>query len=198
VAFSQAEVELRILEVLKKNAVEKGLTNSELLKKCGSAMQRSFAAFFKRKRAGTEDVKGLLYDLWRRGLVFFEPPNRRQRAGRVWDMESAQTIFPSACPPGLAPPGSGKATDVSQKALRAAYEKFVPEHLGGFVPIFKVRRELGWQRQAFDGLLQDLNERYDPVVELHAADPADLSEEEKRDSLWQESRLMVRMRWRER
>jgi hypothetical protein len=195
--LSQEELERGILEVLKKHATTKGLTNSELLKKCGSLMKRSFAVLFKRKEVGAEDVKGFLYDLWRKGLVFFEPPNRGQRVGRIWGMESARTVFPLACPSTLPLNGPKHVTDARRGALKAAYDKFVPEHLGGFVPIFKVRRELGWSTQTFDSLLQDLNERDDPLVELHAADPADLTEGERRDSLRKGTRLLVRMRWRE-
>jgi hypothetical protein len=197
VAISQDELESGILKLLKKHAAIKGLTNSELLKKCGSVMKRSLAALLKRKEVGTEDIKGLLYVLWRKGLLFFEPPNRGQRVGRVWDMASARNVFLLACPFTASRNGSTETKKVSQEALKAAYDKFVPEHLGGFVPIFKVRRELGWPRPAFDGLLQNLNERHNPVVELHAADPADLTERERRDSLWQGGRLLVRMRWRE-
>lgn len=196
-AVSGEEVERRILEVLKKHAAMKGLTNSELLKKCGSITKRSLAIFFKRKEPTAEDLKGLLYEIWRKGLLFFEPPNRGQRVGRVWDIGSARNVFSLACTPARARNGSTEAPEGSQRALRAAYDKFVPEHLGGFVPIFKVRRELGWSSEAFDALLQDLNEQNDPVLELHAADPADLTEGERRDSLWQGGRLLVRMRWRE-
>jgi len=197
VSISRQEVEQGILETLARHAVTKGLTNSELLKKCGSAMHRSVAAFFKRKQAGTEDIKDLLYTLWQQGLVFFQPPNRGQRVGRVWDMNAGLNAFPPS--PSLTQPRdrAEESPKVGQQALKAAYAKFVPEHLGGFVPIFKVRRELGWPRQVLDEMLQDLNERHDPVVELHTADPADLTEEEKRDSLLQGNRLLVRMRWRE-
>jgi len=194
---SHEDIERMILEVLKKHATIKGLTNSELLKKCGSITKKSLARFSKRREARTEDLKGLVYELWQKGLLFFEPPNRAQRVGRVWNMESARTIFSLACSAGVAPPGSKEPTDVNQKALKAAYDKFVPEHLGGFVPIFKVRRQLGWSSHAFDTLLRNLNQQNDPVVELHSADPADLTEEERRDSLWQGGRLLVRMRWRE-
>ncbi len=193
----QKDLELGVLEVLKKHATAKGLTNSELLKKCGSKIKKSLAASFKRKEATTEDIKGLLYLLWRKRFVFFEPPNRGQRVGRVWDMESAQKSFSFDSFPTEAVHCFTKAIEISQEALKAAYDKYVPEHLGGFVPIFKVRRELAWPNRAFDELLQDLNERCDPVVELHAGDPADLTEEEKQDSLWKGSRLLVRMRWRE-
>ncbi|MGB6067233.1 MAG: hypothetical protein WBG50_20690 [Desulfomonilaceae bacterium] len=195
-AVSPGELEVSILEVMKKHAAKKGLTYSELLKKCGARLKRSLAALFNRKEPRSEDVKGLLYDLWGRGLLFFEPPNRGQRVGRVWDMESARNVFPLACPFAPERDSSKQTTEVSQEALKAAYSEFVPEHLGGFVPIFKVRRALGWSSQAFDSLLWDLNERHDPVVELHGGDPADLTEGEKRDSLWKDSRLLIRMRWR--
>jgi hypothetical protein len=197
VAVSQEAVQLSILEILKRHATVKGVTNSELLKKCGSATKRSLAVLFNRKEASTEDIKALLYLLWRKGLVFFEPPNRGQRVGRAWDMKSARTAFALGSSSAPEPQNVSKQKiQANQDALKAAYDKFVPEHLGGFVPIFKVRRALGWPTQVFDGLLQDLNERTDPVIELHAADPADLTEEEKRDSLWQGGRLLVRMHWR--
>jgi hypothetical protein len=196
VVVSQEEIERSILEVLKRHAAAKGLTNSELLKKCSSVIKKSLAALFKRKEVKTEDVKGMLYELWGKGLVFFEPPKRGQKVGRVWDMASASTVFCLARFPRAVETHPTETTEVGLEALKAAYEKFVPQHLGGFVPIFKVRRDLGWPTQVFDGLLHDLNERTDPVIELHAADPRDLTEEEKRDSLWQGGRLLVRMRWR--
>ncbi len=195
--ISQEGIELGILEVLKKHAAKNGLTNSELLKKCGARLKRSLAALFKRKEPRSEDVKGLLYNLWRSGFLFFEPPNSGQRVGRVWGMESARQIFPSACFFTPKHGSSKETTENTREALKAAYSKFVPEHLGGFVPIFKVRRALDWSSQAFDSLLRDLNERQEPVVELHAGDPADLTEAEKRDSLWKSGRLLIRMRWRE-
>jgi hypothetical protein len=195
--ISQEGIELVILEVLKKHAAKKGLTNSELLKKCGARLKRSLAALFKRKDPRSEDVKGLLYDLWRRGFLFFEPPNRGQRVGRVWDMESARRVFPSAYPFASERDSSKETTENTREALKAAYSKFVPEHLGGFVPIFKVRRALSWSSKAFDNLLRDLNERQEPVVELHAGDPADLTDAEKRDCLWKGGRLLIRMRWRD-
>ncbi len=197
VAVSQDEIELSILGILKKHAGMKGITNSEVLKKCGLPTKRSLAVLFKRKQAGTEDIKALLYLLWRKGLVFFEPPNRGQRVGRVWDMQSAQKCFSLAHSSAPSPNGYYERTEANREALKATYDKFVPEHLGGFVPIFKVRRALDWPRQAFDTLLQDLNEQDDPLVELHAADPGDLSDDERRDSLVKGGRLLVRMRWRE-
>jgi hypothetical protein len=197
VTVSQKAIELSILGILRQHAAMKGVTNSEVLKKCGMATKRSLAVLFKRKEASTEDIKALFYLLWRKGLVFFEPPNRGQRVGRVWDMQSAQECFSLARTSKASPNGYNERTEANRQALKAAYDKFVPEHLGGFVPIFKVRRELGWPSQAFDSLLQELNERQEPVVELHAADPSDLSDDERRDSLVKGSRLLVRMRWRE-
>jgi hypothetical protein len=112
-------------------------------------------------------------------------------------MQSAQKCFSLARSSAPSPNDYSAKIATNREALKAAYDKFVPEHLGGFVPIFKVRRALDWPRQAFDTLLQALNEQEDPLVELHAADPGDLNDDERRDSLVKGGRLLVRMRWRE-
>jgi hypothetical protein len=197
--LSQEELEFRLLAILGKHATTRGLTNSEFVNKCGVEITRSLAAFLnvKGNKVGVEHLKSVIYELWRRGLLFVEPPNRGQKVGRIWDMASARNTFPLACP---IAEGQGRRTSthaISPDALKAAYDTFVPEHPAGFVPIFKVRRELAWPHKDFDALLVDLNQRNDPVIELHAADPADLSTEEKRDSLWLQGKLLVRMRWRE-
>jgi hypothetical protein len=196
---SWEQIKSRLLEVLKKHASQRGLTNSELVKKSGTETRRSLATLhkIKGKEAGAEHLKPIIYDLWRSGLVFVEPPNRGQKVGRIWDIDSARNIFPHAAPATVVPERPRPIPVISQHALKDAYDSFVPEHLAGFVPIFKVRRKLSWPREDFDRLLIDLNQRNDPVIELHAGDPADLSAEEKRDSLWLQAKLLVRMRWRE-
>lgn len=197
--LSRKDLESRFLGVLMTHAIVRGLTNSELLKKCGVEIRRSLAAFLnlKGKEVGAEHLKSFIHDLWQRGLVFVEPPNRGQKVGRIWDMNAARSTFPLACTAAIGHARHVPTPRISQGVLKSAYERIVPEHLAGFVPIFKVRRELDWPHKDFDSLLIDLNQRDDPVIELHAADPADLSEEEKRDSLWLQGKLLVRMRWRE-
>jgi len=78
-----------------------------------------------------------------------------------------------------------------------AYNKFVPQHLGGFVPIYKVRRELEAPREDFDALLRSLNERDEPILELFGGDPQKFTDDQKNDSLWRGENLLLRMRWRE-
>ncbi|MFC1833562.1 hypothetical protein ACFL2Q_02365 [Thermodesulfobacteriota bacterium] len=81
-------------------------------------------------------------------------------------------------------------------AVKAAYNKFATEHIGGYVPIWKVRRELGWTREDLDAAPLDLNHRAEPAIELHGGNPMAFTESQRADSLKRGSDLYLRMRWR--
>lgn len=194
--LTEQELESRVLQVLAKQD-ERGLTCGEFSKKCGADWRRGLAKKLgaKRPEAGLHDVQGFIYDLWTEGLVFAEPPGRGKIASRFWFMDTARNRFPLSCP--LARPDSVSTRPLSENDLKMAYEKFVPEHLGGFVPIYKVRRQLEAPREDFDVLLKTLNERDEPILDLFGGDPQKFTEDQKDDSLWRGENLLLRMRWRE-
>lgn len=183
----------KFLAVLEVRIADRGLTYGELAKTCGIAWRRGLALHQKLKKneAAAADIQAFVYDLWKSGKLFVEPPARGQKACRIWPVQAACGKFPSAC----VPPGDGSPI-LSEQSLRAVYDKFVAEHIGGFVPIYKVRRELRGFREAFDDLLRDLNERPEPVIELFPSDPRELTEDQKHDSLKRGGTLLVRMKWR--
>ncbi|MFC1834285.1 hypothetical protein ACFL2Q_06065 [Thermodesulfobacteriota bacterium] len=86
----------------------------------------------------------------------------------------------------------------AEATIKTAYDKFAPEHIGGFVPIYKVRRELGCPREEFDRGRRGLNELADPIIELHEGDPSRYSPSRRHDSLKLDQNLYLRMRWRRR
>ncbi len=190
---SEDEIVPQFLRTLETRTVARGLTYSELVKVCGIAWCRALALHqnIKKKQAGAADIQAFVYDLWKTGKVFIEPPARGQRVCRIWSVEAASRHFPSA----RVPAGDGSPV-LSQQSLKAAYDKFVPEYAGGFVPIYEVRSEFRGFGDAFDALLRDLNERAEPVIELFPSDPRDLTEDQKRDSLKRGGALLVRMKWR--
>lgn len=195
--LGEAFLEDKVLETLKKRTAEKGLTLGDLVEKCGAVWRRELASKLglKKSEAKSADAQGFTYDLWRRGLLFTEPPEQGKRSARIWAMEHARVKFPLVC---AAPePQTAHQSTLTEKSLKTAYDKFVPEHLGGFVPIFKVRRELAAPREDFDNLLKQLNELDEPVLELHGGDPQVYTDDQKQDSLRRGENLFLRMRWRE-
>jgi hypothetical protein len=194
--FSQAELEARLLQVLEKQT-EQGFTCGELSKKCGLDWRRGLAVKLgvKKPEAGSQDVQSFAYDLWRKGLVFSEPPGKGKRSCRFWSIIGAKAHFPLACPSLSAQVSKPRALSI--ELLKSAYDKFVPQHLGGFVPIYKVRRELEAFREDFDALLRSLNERDEPVLELLGGDPQRFTDDQKNDSFRRGDHLFLRMRWRE-
>ncbi|AFM24528.1 hypothetical protein [Desulfomonile tiedjei] len=194
--LSEAELQARLLQVLEKQE-ERGFTCGELSKKCGLDWRRGLAVKLgaKKPEAGSQDVQSFVYDLWRRGLVFSEPPGKGKRSCRFWSMIGARAHFPLAFPSSAAQMSEPNALSVDR--LKSAYDKFVPQHLGGFVPIYKVRRELEAFKEEFDTLLRNLNERDEPVLELLGGDPQKFTDDQKNDSFRRGDHLFLRMRWRE-
>ena len=190
-------LETRLLEKLKQHATRKGLTYSEIAKTCGKKWRQALALSTqgKAKEARAQDVKDFVYRLWQNGLVFVEPPKGRKNVPRIWDMESGCAAFTSVGGPHtFDDPAAGKVHDVEM--LRSAYDRFVREYLGGYVPVFKVRRALEWPKERFDQVMRDLNERREPVVELHGGDPRNYRDDEIADSYTSRSNLYLLMRWR--
>lgn len=185
-----------LLAKLKQHAGRGGLTYSELGKKCGKPWNRALAEVkqIPAKEARARDVKDFVYDLWQQGLVFVEPPRGRQTSPRVWDSIAAAGRFPSVNRPGTQQAPKQDSGDL--ESLRWAYDHFAGERLSGYVPVYKVRRALGWTRERFDRAVRDLNERPVPEIELHAGDPQNYSEDEIADSLERRSVLYLLMRWR--
>jgi hypothetical protein len=190
---SEDDLVPQFLRTLEARVVQRGITYSELVKVCGIPWRRALALHqnIKKKLAGAADIQAFVYDLWKDGKVFIEPPARGQRVCRIWSVNAASGNFPNAS----VPAGDGSPV-LSQQSLKAAYDKFVPEYAGGFVPIYEVRSEFREFGDAFDALLRDLNERPEPVIELFPSDPRDLTEDQKRDSLKRDGALLVRMKWR--
>jgi hypothetical protein len=193
------EIEARCLGILKKKASREGLVYSKLTDACGKEWRRSLAKL-KRLRSGearATDVKQVVYELWSRGLILIEPPSGLQRAPRIWDREAGVERFPAVLGE-FSPPVSGAGPNVGDfDRLKQVYDGFASQHAGGYVPIFKVRRALGWPREKFDRMLRELNERRNPVIELHGGDPQRYTDDERADSLIRDLTLLLRMRWRE-
>lgn len=190
------DLEGHLLSKLRQHANQNGLTYGEIAKKCGVAWRRGLAESrkIKNKEARVQDVKDFVYKLWIHGRVFVEPPKGRKTAPRFWDLESGVAAFPF-----MSRPGASEKPETGQTvldSLRMAYDKFVSDHLGGYVPIFKVRRALNWPKERFDQALKDLNERRDPLIELHGGDPQNYSKDEMDDSFERRSSRYLLMRWR--
>lgn len=195
-AIGEGALEGKVLEVLKAHNADDGLSFGDLTKKCGASWRRGLAARqgLKKSEATATDAQGFIYHLWERGLVFAEPPAQGKRAARFWSVEKARIRFPLACTADGTP--GTRVQKLTRQSLKKAYDKFLPNHVGGFVPIFKVRRELAVPREEFDNLLKSLNEMDDPVLDLVGGDPQHYTEEQKQDSLWRGENLFLRMRWR--
>jgi hypothetical protein len=183
----------KFFETLRIRARRQGLTYGELAKNCGPAWRRGLAKKqqLKKQEAAAADVQAFVYDCWKTGQVFVEPPAMGQKACRVWHVEVARVEFPYA----FAPTGY-QVLELTEQSLKSAYDKLVPEYIGGFVPIYRVRRDLQASRPTFDHLLKNLNERPDPVIELFPSDPRDVTEDQKEDCLVRGDTLLVRMKWR--
>jgi hypothetical protein len=189
------DLESKVLQVLSNSG--DGLTIGELSKKCGIIWWRGLALKLgiESDKPRTKDVQRFVYELWVKGSIFSEPPTAGKKACRFWSLVAARMKFPKAYPNVAAQ--IALTYELSTESLRRAYDKFVPEHLGGFVPIYKVRRHLGVPREAFDSLIKGLNEKDEPVLELLGGDPQKFTEDQKQDSLWRGDNLFLRMRWRE-
>ncbi|MDQ7783096.1 MAG: hypothetical protein RDU20_09465 [Desulfomonilaceae bacterium] len=190
------DLEGHLLAKLAQHSSRNGLTYGELGKKCGGPWKRALAQARKisAKEARARDVKDFVYGLWERGLVFVEPPQGRQTSPRVWSPAAAAARFPLLTSDRTQPEPNTGASD--HERLRDAYDGFAEERLSGHVPIYKVRRALGWPRDRFDRAVRDLNERPVPEIELHAGDPQNYREDEIADSFERRSVLYLLMRWR--
>jgi hypothetical protein len=183
----------RFFQTLRARAIQQGLTCGKIADNCGPAWRRGLAKKqkLKKEEATATDVQAFVYDRWKAGQILVEPPSKGQKACRVWPVEVARAKFPYA----FAPAGYGPM-ELTEQSLKSAYEKLVPEYIGGFVPIYRVRRDLQASRPAFDKLLRNLNERPDPVIELFPSDPRDVTADQKEDCLMRGDTLLVRMKWR--
>ncbi len=189
-------LEQRLLDVLKEKTAKEGLRYSDLGKACRDRWLKSLAKALKLKqtKAGATHVKDFVYALWLRGSVFVEPPRGRHQVPRVWSIDHAHRHFPHFRISSASEPQAHTADDV--RILKEAYDLLVSEHVGGYVPVHKLRREVKWSRDRFDRVIFDLNMRQNPVIELHGGDPQNYSESQKRDSIVKEGRLYLRLRWR--
>ena len=190
------DLEGHLLAKLRQHACHNGLTCGEIAQKCGVAWRRGLAESrkIKNKEARAQDVKDLVYNLWANGMLFVEPPKGRKTTARFWDLESGMAAFPSVSRSEASKkPETGQAVFDS---LRIAYDTLASDHLGGYVPIFKVRRALNWPQEKFDQALRDLNERRDPAIELHGGDPQNYSADEIADSFERRGSRYLLMRWR--
>jgi|GEM_PF-2558048 len=195
---TKEEMEARFIEILKKKTKDGGLVLSQLQKACDRNWLRAFAGLrnVSPGRLRATDFKQIIHDLWARGLLLIEPPSGRQTAPRIWDIASGRTRFPGVAQ-ALSPlvSASDEATSGLDQ-LKQVYDRLAGEYAGGYVPIFKVRRALNWPRDKFDRTLRDLNERRNPVIELHGGDPQYYDDDERVDSLFRHQTLLLHMRWR--
>lgn len=78
-------------------------------------------------------------------------------------------------------------------AFKSAYDEVGKGRT--FVPIYKIRRRLGWPRDRFDALLSRLSR--DLVIQLQGGDPSAMEEAEIRDSFIDDrGRLRIAVTWR--
>ena len=82
------------------------------------------------------------------------------------------------------------------KDIYDVYWALIGAHPSGYVPIYKIRRSLGWSRERFDKRIVDLNQRDQPIVELHRGDPQRYTAAENADSLRLRGRTYRLLRWR--
>ncbi|MBF0496702.1 MAG: hypothetical protein HQK58_09030 [Deltaproteobacteria bacterium] len=188
------QLEPYLLTKLQKAASDQGLTYAQVGQKCGKKWTRALARTMKlvAEEAGVLAIKDLIYTLWARGRVFVEPPHGRLKAPRVWDLDSGLKAFPL-----VSPRAAQKAdTQCEDQDIKNAYQKSAAEYFG-FVPIYILRRELGWPREKFDRALFNLNERDNPVIDLLSGDPQNYTPDQKEDSIRKGNDLYLQILWRE-
>ncbi|MBF0497576.1 MAG: hypothetical protein HQK58_13535, partial [Deltaproteobacteria bacterium] len=199
-----------LLKTLDEQTTTAGLTYGDVGAKCKIAWRRGLALATKTGDAekgtiGAEAIARFIYPLWEQGQVVIQPANPGKAGGwktpRIWSLTSGRAKFSKIFQAAPATPGEiktktpppDKTTDVA--ALKRAYDKYAPEYLG-YVPIYLVRRELGWLREKFDDLLRNLCERDEPVIILMRGDMQHYTEDEKKDSLRRGNILYMQVRWR--
>ncbi len=136
----------------------------------------------------SQNVKEFAYDLWSQGLDVVEPPKGQQVAPRLRHPDYLRAARGMTKP--LAAGGSELAS------LKKAYRKFLPHHPSGAVNIFKIRRELKWERKRFDQFLKELSSEKNPPFQFVGGDPRDFSADKQKDSLFQDGQLYFSILWR--
>ncbi|MBF0552529.1 MAG: hypothetical protein HQK60_18610, partial [Deltaproteobacteria bacterium] len=205
------ELVSHLLKTLGEQTNTAGLKYGDVGAKCKIAWRRGLALATKtgdpdKGTVGVETVARFIYLLWEQGRLVVQPINPGKAGGwktpRVWSLTAGRAKFPKifqAAPTSpeeikTETPPPDKATDVT--ALKQAYDKYAPEYLG-FVPIFKIRRELGWPRDVFDQALIALHEVAKPTIDLMGDHPKNYTEDQKGDSLRRGKNLFLQMRWRD-
>ncbi len=79
-------------------------------------------------------------------------------------------------------------------AFKAAYEAVGKGKQ--FVDIHRVRAYLGWPREEFDAVLNELRRRY--IIQLHGGDPSTMTEQEIQDAYLDENTVLyLNMTWKQ-
>ncbi|MBF0524155.1 MAG: hypothetical protein HQK56_03555 [Deltaproteobacteria bacterium] len=203
------ELVSHLLKTLKQHTTKAGLTCGDLGVKCGAGLKQKLALAKKTgdvaEEAGVaEAVASVIYSLWEQGRVFLQPHISKigLSAPRIWSIENARNAFPKLFETSPPIPVALKAAPTlselltEEAAIKRAYDKYAPEYMG-YVPIFKVRRELGWSREKFDNALRQLKERDVPLVNLMSGDPERYTPDETADSIKQGYTIYLQMRWRD-
>ena len=192
---SAAQLRDEMTHVLLKNTRKVGLTYGELSRKCGKEWRRALQnqSGISPKRPPVEHVTKFVYDRWVAGTIFIEPPRPGQRTARVWHPDHAEKKFPQFKFTSTVPKNGHRPSTAD---LRAAYDRFLPEHPSGAVNIFKIRRSLDWNRQQFDAFLEKLAGQSNPPIQFVAGDPNSYSQDQRDDSLHLDSELYFSILWR--
>ncbi len=196
-ASTEEEVRSFIVKRLSLVAVQRGVTFSELEGGRGHARwKRAFQRSSGKQKPGVKEKNELIHELWRKGLVFIEPPRGKQRAVRLWDAHAGRAKFAvTTSEGGPSEKPAVAATDIER--VKAAYEALSSEHFG-FVPIYRVRRDSGLSDERFDTVLHELSEQDDPVIDLLVGDPGHFEKDQIRDSFRTGDTVYFRMLWRKR
>ena len=189
------EFRATLSRVLSRSTRKAGLTYGEAGKKCGKQWRDSLPKHsgLPVKRSISAHLTKFIYDEWRDGRLFLEPPRPGQRSARIWHPEHAAKKFARAAT-STTVQSNGNGASAAQ--LRQAYEHFLPEHPSGAVNIFKIRRFLDWSRDGFDSFVESLACQRNPPFQFVGGDPQAYSADQREDSLEQQGELYFSILWR--
>lgn len=177
--------------MLRQNTREGSLTYAQVASKCRKNLREAMKAYLGKRFVPSkmsQNVKEFAYDLWSLGLDLVEPPKGQQVAPRL--------RHPDFLRPSQTPKKSAAKGGADLALLKKAYRKFLPQHPSGAVNLFKIRRDLKWERKKFDQFLKDLSSQKNPPFQFVGGDPRDFSADKQKDSLFLDGQLYFSILWR--
>ena len=189
------QLQIDFLKVLHNSTRKEGLTFAQMARKCGSDLSGAIDLYLGKRAKGasaSQKIKELAYDLWSDGLDVVVPPKGRQNAPRL---QHPEYIKKRRLSKGREKSSNNGVGD-ELVALKKAYNKFLPQHPSGAVNIYKIRRDLGWERSRFDHLMSELSARKNPPFQFVGGDPHDFSSNKRKDSVFQDGQYYFSILWR--